>query len=60
LRLGATLTAPAKGRTMSEALLESLSDWVKIMIAIVIPMFLAAAVMEIFVTPKVALWLFGS
>jgi len=60
LRLGATLTAPAKGRTMSEALLESLSDWVKIMVAIVFPMLLAAAVMEIFVTPKVALWLFGS
>jgi uncharacterized membrane protein SpoIIM required for sporulation/ABC-type transport system involved in multi-copper enzyme maturation permease subunit len=59
LRLGATLTAPAEGRTMSEALLESLSDWAKIMIAIVIPLFLVAAVMEIFVTPKIALWLFG-
>ena len=59
LRLGATLTAPARGRTMSEALLESFADWTKIMIALVVPLLLAAAVLEIFVTPKVALQLFG-
>jgi ABC-type transport system involved in multi-copper enzyme maturation permease subunit len=60
LKLGATLTAPARGRTMSEALLESLADWVKIMIALVIPLLLAAAVLEIYVTPRVALKLLGN
>jgi len=60
LRLGATLTAPAKGRTMSEALLVSLADWVKVMVAFVIPMLLVAAVFEIYVTPKIAILLLGN
>jgi uncharacterized membrane protein SpoIIM required for sporulation/ABC-type transport system involved in multi-copper enzyme maturation permease subunit len=59
LRLGATLTAPAKGRTMGEALLESLADWTRVMVALVIPMLLAAAVLEIFITPRVAIQVFG-
>ena len=59
LRLGATLAAPAKGRTMSEALLESFADWVRIMIALVLPMLLAAAALEIFLTPRVAVYFFG-
>jgi uncharacterized membrane protein SpoIIM required for sporulation len=54
LRLGATLAAPAEGRTMGEALLHSLADWFRMMLAVVIPMFFAAAVLEIFVTPQVA------
>jgi uncharacterized membrane protein SpoIIM required for sporulation/ABC-type transport system involved in multi-copper enzyme maturation permease subunit len=59
LRLGATLATPAKGRTMSEALLESFADWVRIMLALVLPLLLAAAALEIFVTPRVAVYLFG-
>jgi len=59
LRLGATLTSPAKGRTMSEALLESLADWVKIMIGLVIPLLLLAAAVEIYLTPRVAIQLFS-
>jgi uncharacterized membrane protein SpoIIM required for sporulation len=57
LRVGATLTSPAGGRTMGEALLQSLADWFKIMVALVLPMLLVAAVLEIFVTPKVAILL---
>jgi len=59
LRLGATLTAPARGRTMSEALLESLADWARIMVALVIPLLLVAAVLEIYLTPQVAMRLLG-
>jgi len=59
LRLGATLAAPAKGRTMSEALLESLADWARILLALVLPLLLVAAALEIFVTPRVAVYLFG-
>jgi uncharacterized membrane protein SpoIIM required for sporulation/ABC-type transport system involved in multi-copper enzyme maturation permease subunit len=59
LRLGATLTAPAKGRTMSQALLESLADWSRVMVALVIPILLAAAVLEIYITPRVAIQLLG-
>lgn len=59
LRLGATLTTPAKGRTMSEALLELLADWVKIMVGLVIPLLLLAAAVEIYLTPRVAIQLFS-
>jgi len=59
LRLGATLSIPAKGRTMGEALLEAFADWSRIILAVVVPMLLVAAVLEIFVTPQVALRLFG-
>jgi uncharacterized membrane protein SpoIIM required for sporulation/ABC-type transport system involved in multi-copper enzyme maturation permease subunit len=58
-RLGATLSIPAKGRTMSEALLESFAGWARIMLAVVIPMLLCAAILEIYITPRVALYLFG-
>ena len=60
LRLGATLAAPAEGRTIGEALLHSLADWARIMLALVVPMFLAAAALEIFITPRVAVWLLGN
>jgi hypothetical protein len=60
LRVGATLSTPAGGRTMSEALLESLADWLKIIVALVLPMLLIAAILEIFVTPRVAILLMGS
>lgn len=59
LRMGATLAAPASGRTMSEALIEAFADWCRIMFALAIPLFLVAAFLEIYITPKVAILLFG-
>jgi uncharacterized membrane protein SpoIIM required for sporulation len=60
LRLGATLTTPAKGQAMSEALLRSLADWARVMIALVIPIFFFAAVLEMYLTPRVVLHFLGS
>lgn len=59
LRLGATIAAPAKGITIGEAWLHSFSDWTKIMVGLVIPLLLGAAVVEIFVTPRLAVLLLG-
>ena len=59
LKLGATLSAPAPGRTISEALLEALGDWARIMVAMVIPILLGAAILEIYLTPQVVIALFG-
>ncbi|MBN1668274.1 MAG: stage II sporulation protein M [Anaerolineales bacterium] len=60
LRLGATLSAPAPGRSISEALLEALADWTRTMLALVAPMLLLAAMLEVYVTPRVALLLLGN
>lgn len=60
LKLGATFSAPAPGYTISEAVLRALGVWSRVMLAMVIPLFLGAAVLEIFVTPRVVLFLFGN
>ena len=59
LRLGATLAAPAPGGTIGGAYLEALAHWVRVMILIVAPLLLGAAVLEVFVTPQIAVWLVG-
>jgi len=57
-QVGATLTAPARGRTISEALVESLANWLKVLLAVAMPLFLLAAILEIYLTPWVAMQLF--
>lgn len=59
LRLGATLAAPADGKTVGEAWLQSFADWVKVMIGLVIPLLLGAAVIEVLITPRLAVWILG-
>lgn len=60
LRLGATLVTPSPGRTIGEAWLAALADWAKVMVGLVLPLLLGAAILEVVVTPKVAIWIFGS
>lgn len=59
LRLGATIAAPSRGITIGEAWLHSFSDWTKIMVGLVIPLLLGAAVVEIFITPRLAVLILG-
>jgi uncharacterized membrane protein SpoIIM required for sporulation len=59
LRLGATLVTPARGKSLGEAWLGAGADWARVMVGVVAPLLLGAAVLEVLVTPKVALWIFG-
>jgi len=59
LRLGATLTAPAEGKTIGEAWVGALARWVKITCGLVLPLFLLAALIEVYITPQIAVWLFS-
>lgn len=59
LNLGATLTAPARGKTIGEAFMVNLGRWAKITIGLVVPIFLIAALVEVFITPHIAVWLLG-
>jgi uncharacterized membrane protein SpoIIM required for sporulation len=59
LRLGASLVAPGQGQGFGEAWLRSFADWTRIMVALVIPLLLGAAVLEVLVTPRIALLIFG-
>lgn len=57
LSLGATLTAPAHGKTLGEAFIERIAHTAQVIIGLAVPLFLLAAFLEVFVTPRVAVWL---
>lgn len=59
LRLGATLAAPARDQTIGEAWLAAFADWTRVMVALVLPLLLGAAFLEVFVTPRVVAYIFG-
>jgi uncharacterized membrane protein SpoIIM required for sporulation len=59
LNLGATLTAPADGKTIGEAWLLAAAKWARMMIAVVLPLFLLAALVEVYITPQVAVLILG-
>jgi uncharacterized membrane protein SpoIIM required for sporulation/ABC-type transport system involved in multi-copper enzyme maturation permease subunit len=54
LRLGATLAAPARGQTIGEAWLSALADWAKVFLGVALPLLLAAALVEVLLTPHLA------
>jgi uncharacterized membrane protein SpoIIM required for sporulation len=51
LRLGATLVAPAKDRSIGEAVLRALADWTRILFGLILPLLIGAAVIEVMLTP---------
>lgn len=56
LRAGAVLAAPTPGKTIGEVWLGTLADWCKVMAGLVIPLLILAAAIEIWVTPRIAIW----
>ena len=54
---GVMLATIGTGKTIGESWLASIADWLKVMLGLVIPLLLLAACVEIWVTPRVALWI---
>ena len=59
LQIGVELATPSKGESIADGMVRSVGEWAKIMIGLVIPLLLAAAIMESLVTPRLAVWLLG-
>ena len=59
LEAGAILATPTPGRAIGEVWLATLADWAKVMVGVVIPMLLVAAAVEVWITPRIALMVFG-
>ena len=59
LQVGASFVTPARGQTIGEAWLRAMADWAKMTVAVVVPLFLGAAALEVFLTPRFALWVLG-
>lgn len=55
LQTGAVLATATPGRTIGEAWLAALANWSKIMVGIVLPLLMIGAVVEVWVTPQLAL-----
>ena len=53
LKLGGSVIAPPQGKTLGEGWLMALADWAKISLALVAPLLLVAALVEVFITPAV-------
>jgi ABC-type transport system involved in multi-copper enzyme maturation permease subunit len=59
VRLGATFMSPKQGVTVGEGWLGALADFVKVFIALVLPLLALAAAIEVHVTPSIVVWAFG-
>ena len=59
VRLGATFMSPPRGMTVSKGWLWALADFVKVFLALVLPLLALAAVIEVHVTPLLVLGVFG-
>ncbi len=59
LRVGASFVSPNQGLSIGEGLVISIADWAKITLALVIPLFLGAAILEVFVSPQLMIRLLG-
>jgi uncharacterized membrane protein SpoIIM required for sporulation len=59
LRMGGHLASSSDGKKISEGVLSTLADWAKIVIGLIIPLLIIAAVIEALVTPEIALKVFG-
>lgn len=59
VRLGSTFVTPTPGMTVSEAWLQALADFVKLNLAVTIPLLAIASLIETYITPLIALWVYG-
>jgi len=55
LRLGMVVISPGEGSTLGEAWIAALAEWARVMLGLVLPLLLLAALVEAFITPRVAL-----
>ena len=57
VRIGALMATPIPDKTVSEVVIMGFADWVKVIVGIVVPFLLIAAAVEIWVTPRLVIWL---
>jgi len=55
LQLGMTIMSPTKGSTLGESFLKAMAEWARISIGLVIPLLIGAAIIESFITPRIAI-----
>ncbi|PKO10820.1 MAG: hypothetical protein CVU40_04000 [Chloroflexi bacterium HGW-Chloroflexi-2] len=56
-QIGVIFATPDNQQTIGEVWLKSIANWTKVMLGLVIPMMFIAAMIEVWLTPELALWL---
>jgi hypothetical protein len=59
IRLGLTLVTPDDEQSIGEAWVRSLAEWARMVLFVIIPLLLLAAFLEVFITPRIAINMFG-
>jgi uncharacterized membrane protein SpoIIM required for sporulation/ABC-type transport system involved in multi-copper enzyme maturation permease subunit len=59
LKIGARIVAPSQGRSIGEVFVDALAEWCQVAVGFAAPMLLVAALLEVFLTPVVAVSLLG-
>jgi uncharacterized membrane protein SpoIIM required for sporulation len=59
LQVGASFVSLHRSESIGEGLMSSLADWTKITIGVVVPLFVGAAALEVFVSPQLMVRLLG-
>ncbi|TET80821.1 MAG: hypothetical protein E3J37_10435 [Anaerolineales bacterium] len=57
LRLGLAALSVPKGESLGQSWLKSLAEWARIGVGVVLPLLICAAAVEVFITPRIAVWL---
>jgi len=57
IRIGAGLVSSRKGESITDGFINGVADWAKVVVGLILPLTLLAALMEALVTPLVAVWL---
>jgi uncharacterized membrane protein SpoIIM required for sporulation len=55
LRGGALLAAPDEERNIGQTFIESVGEWCKLIVGVVIPLLIIAACVEVWITPRIAM-----
>jgi uncharacterized membrane protein SpoIIM required for sporulation/ABC-type transport system involved in multi-copper enzyme maturation permease subunit len=59
LFMGAQIVAPSDGMSIGETGIIAFGKWARVLLAVIIPFFALAAVLEVFLTPRIVVWLLG-
>jgi uncharacterized membrane protein SpoIIM required for sporulation len=57
LFMGAKVAAPSRGLSIGDSWVMGLAEWLKVYLGVVLPLLILASVMEVFVTPQIAVML---
>lgn len=53
LRIGALIASPASGKTIGEVVLFGIGEWCRLMIGVILPLLIVAAIVEVWITPQI-------